>query len=136
MPAAMLASPADLADKAGMAADPTHRAIEAVFRIERARLVAGLARLTRDVDRAEELAQEALLSALTDWPAAGGPKRPGAWLMAAAKRRAIDGFRRAALPDRKHSESARQRDDERDKSLQKLEARREAHMGGARTRQQ
>src|SRR3546814_15873155 len=75
MAAAMLASPADLADKAGMAADPTHRAIEAVFRIERARLVAGLARLTRDVDRAEELAQEALLSALTDWPASGVPKR-------------------------------------------------------------
>ena len=68
----MLASPAVLAEKAGMAADETqeqtNRAIEAVFRIERARLIAGFARLTRDVDRAEELAQEALLIALTEWP--------------------------------------------------------------------
>src|SRR3546814_9372572 len=105
----MLASPGALPEKAGMAADPTHRAIEAVFRIERARLIAGLARMTRDVDCAEELAQEALLAALTDWPASGVPDRPGAWLMAAAKRRAIDGFRRAAMQDRKQAEIARDR---------------------------
>ena len=129
MAAATLASPADLADKAGMAADPTHRAIEAVFRIERARLIAGLARLTRDVDRAEELAQEALLAALTDWPASGVPERPGAWLMAAAKRRAIDGFRRAAMHDRKHAEIARERDDERDMSIESLEARLDDDLG-------
>ncbi|MGV1682646.1 RNA polymerase sigma factor [Sphingopyxis sp. NJF-3] len=129
MAAAMLASPADLADKASMAADPIHRAIEAVFRIERARLIAGLARLTRDVDRAEELAQEALLAALTDWPASGVPERPGAWLMAAAKRRAIDGFRRAAMHDRKHAEIARERDDERDMSIESLEARLDDDLG-------
>jgi len=125
----MLASPADLADKASMAADPIHRAIEAVFRIERARLIAGLARLTRDVDRAEELAQEALLAALTDWPASGVPERPGAWLMAAAKRRAIDGFRRTAMHDRKHVEIARERDDERDMSIESLEARLDDDLG-------
>ncbi|PAL23705.1 RNA polymerase subunit sigma-24 [Sphingopyxis sp. GW247-27LB] len=125
----MLASPADLADKASMAADPIHRAIEAVFRIERARLIAGLARLTRDVDRAEELAQEALLAALTDWPASGVPERPGAWLMAAAKRRAIDGFRRTAMHDRKHAEIARERDDERDMSIESLEARLDDDLG-------
>ncbi len=125
----MLASPADLADKASMAADPIHRAIEAVLRIERARLIAGLARLTRDVDRAEELAQEALLAALTDWPASGVPERPGAWLMAAAKRRAIDGFRRAAMHDRKHAEIARERDDERDMSIESLEARLDDDLG-------
>jgi predicted RNA polymerase sigma factor len=67
----MLASPERLAEKAGMAQDETHRAIAAVFRIERARLIAGLARMTRDVDRAEELAQDALLIALTEWPAPG-----------------------------------------------------------------
>src|SRR3546814_18720193 len=80
-----------------------------------------LARLTRDVDRAEELAQEALLSALTDWPASGVPKRPGAWLMAAAKRRAIDGFRRAAMQDRKHAESARAQDVARDISSKSVQ---------------
>jgi len=105
-----------------MAADPTHRAIEAVFRIERARLIAGLARMTRDVGRAEELAQEALLAALTDWPKSGVPDRPGAWLMAAGKRRAIDGLRRAAMQERKHAEIARERDDERCMSIEMIEA--------------
>src|SRR3546814_9931093 len=82
MSAAMLASSAPLPEKAGMAVsephDQAHRAIEAVFRIERARLIAALARMTRDVDRAEELAQEALLIALTEWPASGVPDKPGA----------------------------------------------------------
>ncbi|SKB25162.1 RNA polymerase sigma factor [Sphingopyxis flava] len=105
-----------------MAADPTHRAIEAVFRIERARLIAGLARMTRDVGRAEELAQEALLAALTDWPRSGVPGRPGAWLMAAGKRRAIDGLRRAAMQERKHAEIAREREDERCLSIEMIEA--------------
>jgi RNA polymerase sigma factor (sigma-70 family) len=82
----------------------THRAIEAVVRIERARLIAGLARLVRDVDLAEELAQEAVLAALTDWPRAGVPASPGAWLMATAKRRAIDSFRRSRMLARKHAE--------------------------------
>jgi RNA polymerase sigma factor (sigma-70 family) len=85
-------------------ADETHRAIEAVFRIERARLIAGLARLTRDVGRAEELAQDALLVALTEWPQSGVPRNPGAWLMAAARRRALDELRHARMRDRKHAE--------------------------------
>jgi RNA polymerase sigma factor (sigma-70 family) len=85
------------------AADP-HSAIEAVFRIEQAKLIAGLARMTRDVALAEELAQDALVSALEQWPQSGIPDKPGAWLMAAAKRRAIDRFRRAKLIDRKHAE--------------------------------
>src|SRR5688500_17241536 len=105
-----------------MAADETHRAIEAVFRIERARLIAGLARMVRDVDRAEELAQEALLIALAEWPKSGVPGNPGAWLMAAAKRRAIDGIRHERMRERKHAEIARELDDERDQSVEELEA--------------
>lgn len=85
-------------------ADEAHRAVEAVFRIERARLIAGLARLTRDISRAEELAQDALLVALTEWPHAGVPQNPGAWLMATARRRALDGLRRARMQARKHAE--------------------------------
>jgi RNA polymerase sigma-70 factor, ECF subfamily len=71
-----------------------HRAVEAVWRIEAARLIAGLARLVHDVGRAEDLAQEALVAALEQWPAAGIPDRPGAWLMTVAKRRAVDEIRR------------------------------------------
>jgi len=85
----------------------THQAIEATFRIERARLIAGLARMVRNVDRAEELAQEALLVALTEWPKTGVPANPGAWLMAVAKRRAIDALRRDKMRARKHEEIAR-----------------------------
>ncbi|MDQ8758253.1 RNA polymerase sigma factor [Sphingosinicella sp. LHD-64] len=105
-----------------MAAAETHRAIEAVFRIERARLIAGLARMVRDVDRAEELAQDALIIALAEWPKTGVPNNPGAWLMAAAKRRAIDGIRRDRMRERKHEEIARDLDDERDASVETLEA--------------
>jgi RNA polymerase sigma factor (sigma-70 family) len=79
-------------------------AIEAVFRIEQAKLIAGLARMLRDVGLAEELAQDALVSALEQWPQSGIPDRPGAWLMAAAKNRAIDRLRRAKLIERKHEE--------------------------------
>ena len=85
------------------AADP-HRAIEAVFRIESARLIAGLARLVRDVGLAEELAQEALVTALERWPSTGVPDNPGAWLMATAKNRAIDELRRNQRLARKHEE--------------------------------
>jgi RNA polymerase sigma factor (sigma-70 family) len=81
-----------------------HRTIEAVWRIERAKLIAGLARIVRDVGVAEELAQDALVAALDNWPKAGVPARPGAWLMATAKRRAIDHFRRDRMMDRKHAE--------------------------------
>ncbi|HSX54821.1 MAG TPA: RNA polymerase sigma factor [Sphingomonas sp.] len=104
-----------------MADRETQRAIEAVFRIERARLIASLARMTRDVDRAEELAQDALLIALTEWPKTGVPQNPGAWLTAAAKRRAIDGLRRAKMQTAKHAEIARDLD-EADDSVEALEA--------------
>jgi RNA polymerase sigma factor (sigma-70 family) len=87
----------------GVTAD-THGAIEAVWRIESPRLIAALARRVRDVGLAEDLAQDALVSALQQWPSSGIPNNPGAWLMAAAKRRAIDAWRRNRLLDRKHEE--------------------------------
>ena len=95
-----------------MAAVETHRTIEATFRIERARLIGGLARIVRDVDLAEELAQESLLIALSEWPRTGIPAKPGAWLMTAAKRRAIDAIRRDRMSERKHAEIAKELDDE------------------------
>ncbi|HET6329426.1 MAG TPA: RNA polymerase sigma factor [Holophagaceae bacterium] len=85
-----------------------HRTIEAVWRIESARVVARLTRLTRDFELAEDLAQEALLAALEQWPQSGVPDHPGAWLTATAKRRAIDLFRRNAVAARKHEELARE----------------------------
>ncbi len=87
-----------------MTATDTHRAIDAVWRIESPRLIAGLARIVRDVGLAEDLAQDALVAALEQWPASGVPRNPGAWLMAAAKHRAIDHFRRNKLLERKHQE--------------------------------
>ncbi|RKH56315.1 RNA polymerase sigma factor [Corallococcus llansteffanensis] len=80
------------------------RAVHAVWRIESARLIAGLARMVRDVGQAEELAQDALVTALEKWPVSGVPDNPGAWLMATAKRRAIDEMRRHKLLARKHEE--------------------------------
>jgi RNA polymerase sigma factor (sigma-70 family) len=85
-------------------ATDTHRAIDAVWRIEQAKLIAGLTRMVRDIGVAEELAQEALVAALEQWPRSGIPERPGAWLMASAKHRAIDYFRRNKLLERKHKE--------------------------------
>ncbi len=82
----------------------THRAIEAVFRIEQARVIAGLTRIVRDVGLAEELAQDALIVALKHWPEAGVPHNPGAWLMQTAKRRAIDYFRHNKMAARKLDE--------------------------------
>ena len=90
--------------------NPAHRAIEAVWRIESAKVIAGVARMVRDVGLAEELAQEALVSALESWPAAGVPDNPGAWLMAAAKNRALDHFRRARMLEQKHAEFALEHD--------------------------
>lgn len=84
-------------------ASPTRRAIEAVWRIEAPRLIGGLVRLVGDVDRAEDLAQEALLTALERWPQIGIPHNPGAWLMTTARNRAIDEARRRAMIDRKHA---------------------------------
>src|SRR6201990_3334291 len=86
----------------------THEAINAVYRIESARLIAGLTRMVRDVGVAEELAQDALVTALEHWPEEGVPRNPGAWLMATAKRRAIDRFRRSARLERKLDEVGRE----------------------------
>jgi RNA polymerase sigma factor (sigma-70 family) len=86
----------------------TRSAIDAVWRIESARLIAGLARIVRDVGVAEELAQDALVAALEKWPQSGVPDNPGAWLMATAKHRAIDHFRRNKLLERKHEELGRE----------------------------
>ena len=87
--------------------EPTRESVEAVWRIESARLLGGLVRFVRDVDRAEDLAQEALVAALERWPASGIPENPGAWLMAAAKNRAVDEGRRGLMEARKHAEVAR-----------------------------
>jgi len=86
----------------------THRAIDAVWRIESARIIAGLTRIVRDVGLAEELAQDALVAALEQWPESGIPDNPGAWLMATAKHRAIDNFRRNKRLERKHEELGRE----------------------------
>ncbi|MDQ1729206.1 MAG: hypothetical protein QOD33_1331, partial [Pyrinomonadaceae bacterium] len=88
-------------------ATETHRAIEAVWRIESAKLIGGLTRITRDVGLAEELAHDALVAALEQWPQAGVPDNPAAWLMATAKHRAIDQLRRRTLHERKHEELGR-----------------------------
>jgi len=100
----------------------THHAIDAIWRIEQAKLIAGLTRFTRDIGQAEELAQEALLTALEQWPKSGIPEKPGAWLMAAAKNRAIDRIRKAKLAETKHAEIGRARDAEQEEALQELEA--------------
>ena len=91
-----------------MTASPTHRAIDAVWRIESAKVIAVVARMVRDVGVAEELAQDALVTALERWPAAGVPDNPGAWLTVAAKHRAIDWLRRSQLQERKHEELGRE----------------------------
>ncbi len=90
-----------------MARPEAHRAIDAVWRIESARLIAGLARMVRDVGLAEDLAQEALVAALETWPGSGVPDNPGAWLMSTAKHRAIDLLRRNARLEHKHEALAR-----------------------------
>jgi RNA polymerase sigma-70 factor (ECF subfamily) len=90
-----------------MATD-THSTIDAVWRIESPKLIAGLARIVRDIGVAEDLAQDALVAALEQWPAQGIPDNPGAWLMATAKHRAIDHFRRNARRERKHEELGRE----------------------------
>ena len=92
----------------GVAATDIHGAIDAVWRIESPRLIAGLTRMVRDIGVAEDLAQDALLAALEQWPKSGVPDNPGAWLMAAAKHRAIDHFRRNTRLERKHEELGRE----------------------------
>ena len=100
----------------------THRAIEAVWRIESARLIAGLARIVRDVGTAEELAQDALVAALEQWPDSGIPRNPGAWLMTTAKHRAIDTLRRNKIHERKHEQIGREIEVEQSKTVEEMEA--------------
>jgi RNA polymerase sigma factor (sigma-70 family) len=99
-----------------------HRAIDAVWRIESARLIAGLARMVRDVGLAEDLAQNALVAALEQWPETGIPRNPGAWLMATAKHRAIDSLRRAKRLEQKHQELGYELEAEREAPADTLNA--------------
>ena len=112
-----------------MTAGETHQAIEATFRVERARLIAGLARVVRNVDLAEELAQDALVVALSEWPRVGVPANPGAWLMAVARRRAIDALRRDKMRERKHEEIARTLDEMFDGAAEVIEAATDDDLG-------
>ena len=105
-----------------MTTSDTHRAIHAVYRMESARLIAGLTRMVRDVGLAEELAQDALVAALERWPESGVPDNPGAWLMATAKYRAIDGLRRGKRLELKHEELGHELAAERDAGTPDLEA--------------
>jgi RNA polymerase sigma-70 factor (ECF subfamily) len=99
----------------------THRVIDAVWRIESARLIAGLTRIVRDVGLAEELAQDALVAALERWPESGVPDNPGAWLMATAKHRAIDVYRRNKLLERKHAEFGRELETQQEMAVANFE---------------
>jgi RNA polymerase sigma factor (sigma-70 family) len=105
---------ADQARLATVTAADAHRAILAVWRIEQPRLITSLARMLRDVPLAEDLTQEALLAALEHWPETGVPERPGAWLMATAKRRALDHLRRGRMLERKHEMIVREMEAEQD----------------------
>ncbi|GLC25882.1 RNA polymerase sigma factor [Roseisolibacter agri] len=107
----------------------THRAIDAVWRIESARLIAGLARMTRDVGLAEDLAQDALVAALEQWPASGVPDNPGAWLMSVAKRRAIDVMRRGPMLERKHAELGVELEARQEQAVPDLDAALDDHVG-------
>jgi RNA polymerase sigma factor (sigma-70 family) len=100
----------------------THSAIDAVWRIESARIIAGLTRIVRDVGIAEELAQDALVAALEQWPASGIPDNPGAWLMATAKHRAIDHFRRNKLLERKQQEFGRELEAQQEMAVPDLDS--------------
>jgi len=110
-------------------ATDTHRAIDAVWRIESARIIAGLARIVRDVGVAEELAQDALVAALEQWPKAGIPDNPGAWLMATAKHRAIDLWRRNKRLERNHEELGRELQAKQEMAVADLEAAMDDNFG-------
>jgi RNA polymerase sigma factor (sigma-70 family) len=115
--------------EAGIHRTEIHRVIDAVWRIESARLIAGLARIVRDVGIAEDLAQDALVAALQQWPESGVPDNPGAWLMAAAKYRAIDQVRRTQLFERKQEEIARELELQHDLDARDLDAAIDDHVG-------
>lgn len=107
----------------------THRAIDAVWRIESAKLIASLTRLVGDVGLAEDLAQDALVAALEQWPESGVPNNPGAWLMAAAKRRGIDQLRRRSLLDRKHEQLGHELESKQEAALAELDAALDDNVG-------
>ena len=112
-----------------MTATETHRVIEAVWRMESSRLIAGLARMVRDVGLAEDLAQDALLAALEQWPSSGVPDNPGAWLMTAAKRRSIDQLRRRAMLERKHDQLGHELKSLQEATAPDLDAAIDDHIG-------
>jgi len=112
-----------------MSSTPTHRAIDTVWRMESAKIIAALTRMMRDVGLAEELAQDALVSALEQWPASGIPDNPGAWLMAAAKHRAIDTWRRKKLLERKHEQLGREMELQQEQNVPDFEAAMDDHIG-------
>jgi len=112
-----------------MSASETHRAIDAVWRIESARLIAGLTRMVRDVGLAEDLAQDALVAALERWPETGVPDNPGAWLMTTAKRRAIDQLRRRTLHAEREGEIAVEIEAQLDAATPDLDAALDDHVG-------
>jgi len=107
----------------------TERAIQAVWKIESAKLIASLTRIVRDVGLAEELAQDALVAALAQWPTEGVPRNPAAWLMSATKNRAINLLRRGKMLERKHAELAYEADAEQEDILANLEAKLDDQLG-------
>jgi RNA polymerase sigma factor (sigma-70 family) len=113
----------------GVTATDTHRAIDAVWRIESAKLIAGLARMVGDVGIAEDLAQDALVAALEQWPESGVPDNPGAWLMSTAKRRGIDHLRRNAMLDRKHELLGHELEAQQESAAPDLDAAIDDHVG-------
>jgi RNA polymerase sigma factor (sigma-70 family) len=110
-------------------ATETHRVIEAVWRMESAKLIAGLVRIVRDVGLAEDLAQDALLAALERWPQTGVPDNPGAWLMATAKHRSIDQMRRRAMLERKHELLGHELEAQQEAAVGDLDAALDDHVG-------
>src|SRR6267142_5367773 len=112
-----------------MTLNDTHRDIDAVWRIESPRLIAGLTRIVRDVGVAEDLAQDALVAALEQWPKSGVPDNPGAWLMATAKHRAIDLLRRNKRLERKHEEIGREIEAKQEMAVPDLEVALDDNVG-------
>src|SRR4051812_20192963 len=106
-----------------------HRVIDAVWRIESAKLIAGLARIVHDVGLAEDLAQDALLAALERWPSTGVPDNPGAWLMATAKHRSIDQLRRHAMLERKHAQLGHELESLQESHVSELDTALDDHVG-------
>src|SRR3984893_4393048 len=112
-----------------MTASDIHRTIDAVWRIESAKLIAGLTRMVRDVGLAEDLAQDALVAALERWPESGVPDNPGAWLMATAKHRAIDALRRHKMLEQKHEKLAYELEAQQETAVPDLATALDDHVG-------